>query len=138
VQDALSSVRLAKKKIDRHIERRSGFNVKLSPGGIREIEFIAQALQLAHGGNDEWLHVSHTLVSLGRLADRGFITEQEHTDLSAAYMFLRTLEHRLQMEHRLQTHVLRQRRGSDAPFAGDARVCAGTCKQRKDPCVPAQ
>jgi len=106
VQDALSSVRLAKKKIDRHIERRSGFNVKLSPGGIREIEFIAQALQLAHGGNDEWLHVSHTLVSLGRLADRGFITEQEHTDLSAAYMFLRTLEHRLQMEHGLQTHVL--------------------------------
>ena len=106
VREALSSVRLAKQKIDRHNERRSGFNVKLSPGGIREIEFIAQALQLAHGGKDEWLRVPHTLVSLGRLADRGFITEQERTQLSAAYTFLRTVEHRLQMEHGLQTHVL--------------------------------
>src|SRR5205814_3117957 len=60
VKEALSSVRLAKQKIDRHVERRSGFNVKLSPGGIREIEFIAQALQLAHGGKDEWLRASHT------------------------------------------------------------------------------
>lgn len=106
VRQALASVRLAKQKIDTHIERRSGFNVKLSRGGIREIEFIAQALQLAHGGKDEWLRVSHTLVCLGRLADRGFITEQERTALSDAYMFLRTLEHRLQMEHGLQTHVL--------------------------------
>lgn len=106
VREALASVRLAKQKIDRQAERRSGFNVKLSRGGIREIEFIAQALQLAHGGKDEWLRVPHTLVSLGRLADRGFITEQERTDLSAAYTFLRTLEHRLQMEHGLQTHIL--------------------------------
>ena len=106
VKDALDSVRLAKQKIDKHIERRGGFNVKLSPGGIREIEFIAQALQLAHGGKDEWLRVSHTLVSLGRLADRGFITEQERTELSSAYTFLRSLEHRLQMEHGLQTHLL--------------------------------
>jgi glutamate-ammonia-ligase adenylyltransferase len=102
----LASVRLAKQKIDRQAERRAGFNVKLGRGGIREIEFIAQALQLAHGGKDEWLRVAHTLVSLGRLADRGFITEQERTDLSAAYTFLRTLEHRLQMEHGLQTHIL--------------------------------
>lgn len=106
VKEALESVRLAKQKIDKHIERRAGFNVKLSPGGIREIEFIAQALQLAHGGRDEWLRVPHTLVSLGRLADRGFISEQERTELSAAYTFLRTLEHRLQMEHGLQTHLL--------------------------------
>ena len=106
VKEALDSVRLAKQKIDKHIERRGGFNVKLSPGGIREIEFIAQALQLAHGGKDEWLRVSHTLVSLGRLADRGFITEQERTELSSAYTFLRSLEHRLQMEHGLQTHLL--------------------------------
>src|SRR6266536_220667 len=106
VKEALESVRLAKQKIDRQTDRRSGFNVKLSRGGVREIEFIAQALQLAHGGKDEWLRVSHTLVSLGRLADRGFITEQERTKLSDAYMFLRTLEHRLQMEHGLQTHVL--------------------------------
>src|SRR4030095_9718207 len=106
VKEALASVRLAKLKIDRQTERRAGFNVKLGHGGIREIEFIAQALQLAHGGKDEWLRVPHTLVSLGRLADRGFISEQERTELSDAYTFLRSLEHRLQMEHGLQTHVL--------------------------------
>ncbi len=107
VKDALASVRLAKQKIDRHIEARSnGFNVKLQRGGIREIEFIAQALQLAHGGLDDWLRVTHTLISLGRLADRDLIDEQERSELSEAYSFLRMLEHRLQMEHGLQTHTV--------------------------------
>jgi glutamate-ammonia-ligase adenylyltransferase len=106
VNAALASVRLAKQKIDRQVEKKSGFNVKLGRGGIREIEFIAQALQLAYGGNDDWLRVPHTLVSVGRLADRGFITEQERSELSESYGFLRTLEHRLQMEHGLQTHTV--------------------------------
>ena len=106
VSGALASVRLAKQKIDRQVEKKSGFNVKLGRGGIREIEFIAQALQLAHGGRDEWLRVPHTLVSLGRVADRGFITQPERSELSDAYGFLRTLEHRLQMEHGLQTHTV--------------------------------
>jgi [glutamine synthetase] adenylyltransferase / [glutamine synthetase]-adenylyl-L-tyrosine phosphorylase len=109
VKDALASVRLAKQKIDRNVERsNAGFNVKLQRGGIREIEFIAQALQLAHGGRDEWLRVTHTLISLGRLADRNLISEQERSELSDAYKFLRTLEHRLQMEHGLQTHTVPQ------------------------------
>ncbi|HEU4834867.1 MAG TPA: hypothetical protein VFS90_10645 [Pyrinomonadaceae bacterium] len=106
VSGALASVRLAKQKIDRQVEKKSGFNVKLGRGGIREIEFIAQALQLAHGGRDDWLRVPHTLVSLGRLADRGFITQPERSELSDAYYFLRCLEHRLQMEHGLQTHTV--------------------------------
>ena len=113
VHDALESVRLAKQKIDRQTEKKSGYNVKLGRGGIREIEFIAQALQLAHGGRDDWLRAPHTLVSLGRLADREFITEPERSELSDAYRFLRTLEHRLQMEHGLQTHTL--------PDSADAR-----------------
>ena len=106
VSGALASVRLAKQKIDRQVEKKSGFNVKLGRGGIREIEFIAQALQLAHGGRDEWLRVPHTLVSLGRLADRGYITQPELSELSDSYAFLRMLEHRLQMEHGLQTHTV--------------------------------
>lgn len=114
VSGALASVRLAKQKIDRQVEKKSGFNVKLGRGGIREIEFVAQALQLAHGGRDDWLRVSHTLVSLGRLADRGFITQPERSELSEAYYFLRSLEHRLQMEHGLQTHSL--------PEAGEAQA----------------
>lgn len=107
VATALGNVRLAKQKIDRqHARDARGFNVKLGRGGIREIEFIAQALQLAFGGRDEWLRAPHTLISLGRLADRKLITERERVELSAAYAFLRTLEHRLQMEHGLQTHTV--------------------------------
>ena len=117
VSDALANVRLAKQKIDRQTEQKSGFNVKLGRGGIREIEFIAQALQLAHGGRDDWLRVPHTLVSLGRLADRAFITEHERTELSDAYYFLRALEHRLQMEHGLQTHIVPESRESRALVA---------------------
>jgi glutamate-ammonia-ligase adenylyltransferase len=102
---ALEHVRLAKQKIDRfHAEDARGFNVKLGRGGIREIEFIAQALQLAHGGRDPWLRAPHTLISLGRLAERDHLSERERVQLSDAYAFLRTLEHRLQMEHGLQTH----------------------------------
>jgi glutamate-ammonia-ligase adenylyltransferase len=105
IEAALSNVRLAKQKIDRqHADGSRGFNVKLGRGGIREIEFIAQALQLAHGARDSWLHVPHTLISLGRLADRHLISERERTELSDAYAYLRMLEHRLQMEHGLQTH----------------------------------
>ncbi len=117
VSGALESVRLAKQKIDRKVEKKSGYNVKLGRGGIREIEFIAQALQLAHGGRDDWLRVSHTLVSLGRLSDRGFITQAERSDLSDAYYFLRCLEHRLQMEHGLQTHTVPENEDSQALVA---------------------
>ncbi|MDQ3256794.1 MAG: hypothetical protein M3R15_23360, partial [Acidobacteriota bacterium] len=144
VARALAHVRLAKQKIDRqHRVESGGFNVKLGRGGIREIEFIAQALQLAHGGRDPWLHAPHTLISLGRLADRGLITERERTDLSNAYLFLRTLEHRLQMEHGLQTHTVpedRQRRalvarrmsltGVDALAAFDATLRDQTARVR--------
>ncbi len=126
VTTALTNVRLAKQKIDYQREREEkGFNVKLGRGGIREIEFIAQALQVAWGGRDPWLRAPHTLISLGRLAERGLITESEHSQLSDAYHFWRALEHRLQMEHGLQTHTLpidRERRELVARrmnFSGD-------------------
>lgn len=106
VSRALAHVRLAKRKIDHHHREAKGYNVKLGRGGIREIEFIAQALQLAYGGTDTWLQAPHTLISLGRLADRGLISEPERSSLSDAYSFLRMLEHRLQMENGLQTHSL--------------------------------
>jgi glutamate-ammonia-ligase adenylyltransferase len=130
VSGALENVRLAKQKIDRQVEKKSGFNVKLGRGGIREIEFIAQALQLAHGGRDEWLRVPHTLVSLGRLADRGFITQPERSELSDAYSFLRTLEHRLQMEHGLQTHTVPE--GEDAQSLVARRMGFAGDEARKD------
>ena len=106
VEKALASVRNSKQKID--IQNRGGrdYDVKLGRGGIREIEFIAQALQLAYGGRDKWLRAPHTLISLSRLADRGLIGESELTELYDAYNFLRRLEHVLQMENGLQTHTV--------------------------------
>ena len=103
-ENALQNVRLSKDKINFEKAEKDGFNVKLGKGGIREIEFIAQALQLAYGGSDEWLRVAHTLKSLQRLTDRKLLTETELTELVEAYKFLRRLEHRLQMENGLQTH----------------------------------
>ncbi|NNE65869.1 MAG: hypothetical protein HKN33_04825 [Pyrinomonadaceae bacterium] len=104
VNEALTNVRLSKEKINAEEINSSGFDVKLGHGGIREIEFIAQALQLAYGGSDKWLRSSHTLISLSRLADRKLIGDTELTRLFDAYSFLRRLEHRLQMEHGIQTH----------------------------------
>lgn len=106
VEEALNNVRLSKEQINLEKIRQNGFDVKLGTGGIREIEFIAQALQLAYGGKDEWLRSPHTLISLSRLADRNLLTETELTQLFEAYDFLRRLEHRLQMEHGLQTHLV--------------------------------
>lgn len=106
IGSALRSVRRSKQKIDIEHITSKGLDVKLGKGGIREIEFIAQALQLAYGGRDKWLRVPHTLISLGRLADRGLIGDRERTQLSNAYDFLRRLEHVLQMENGLQTHLV--------------------------------
>jgi glutamate-ammonia-ligase adenylyltransferase len=107
VTGALANVRKTKEKIDRRAaERTGGYDVKLGRGGIREIEFIAQALQLEKGGREPWLRSAQTLIVLARLAEKSHLTEQERARLSAAYTFLRTLEHRLQMEHGAQTHRL--------------------------------
>ncbi len=106
VESSLRNVRLSKEKIDLGQANARGYNVKLGRGGIREIEFIAQALQLAYGGRDKWLRSPHTLISLSRLADRKYLTDTDLTELSAAYEFLRRTEHVLQMENGVQTHTV--------------------------------
>jgi glutamate-ammonia-ligase adenylyltransferase len=106
VENALRNVRFSKEKINTEKTTDANFNVKLGKGGIREIEFIAQALQLAYAGKDEWLRAAHTLISLSRIADRELISETELTELFEAYEFLRRLEHRLQMENGLQIHLV--------------------------------
>jgi [glutamine synthetase] adenylyltransferase / [glutamine synthetase]-adenylyl-L-tyrosine phosphorylase len=105
-EEALRNVRLSKEKIDKEQVNAQGINVKLGIGGIREIEFIAQALQLAHGRHDKWIRAPHTIIALSRLCDRGHISDHELVSLKGAYEFLRQLEHVLQMEHGLQTHTI--------------------------------
>ena len=106
VASALRNVYRSKEKIDFEHRSDTEFDVKLGRGGIREIEFIAQALQLSYAGKDKWLRAPHTLISISRLADRGLLSEAELTGLFEAYDFLRHLEHILQMENGLQTHSL--------------------------------
>jgi len=81
-------------------------NIKLGPGGIREIEFIAQVFQLIRGGRDPTLQIKPTLDALRRLVDRGQLGPDTLAELSSAYGFLRRLEHRLQYLDDAQTHSL--------------------------------
>ena len=81
-------------------------NIKLGPGGIREVEFIGQAFQLIRGGRDTRLQERRILAVLAHLVDTGDLTAQASADLVQAYTFLRHTEHRLQELHDQQTQVL--------------------------------
>jgi [glutamine synthetase] adenylyltransferase / [glutamine synthetase]-adenylyl-L-tyrosine phosphorylase len=83
-----------------------GHNVKIGRGGIREIEFFAQTQQLIAGGRHAELRVRPTLAALAVLASSNWITHEARDELSAAYKFLRRVEHRLQMVADEQTHSL--------------------------------
>src|SRR5246127_727350 len=83
-----------------------GHNVKVGRGGIREIEFFAQTQQLIAGGRHAELRVRPTLDALGVLASSNWITNEARDQLTAAYLFLRRVEHRLQMIADEQTHSL--------------------------------
>ncbi len=83
-----------------------GHNVKIGRGGIREIEFFAQTQQLITGGRHPELRVRPTLEALDRLASSNWITFEARDQLTAAYEFLRRVEHRLQMVADEQTHAL--------------------------------
>ena len=84
----------------------AGHNIKLGRGGIREIEFFVQTQQLIAGGRHPELRQRRTLATLGVLVAGKWVAETAARDLEAAYLFLRDVEHKLQMVHELQTHAL--------------------------------
>ena len=129
------SIRAMKKQIDEELGRRGESmttNVKLGRGGIREIEFIVQALELLYGGDDAWLRERNSLKALFRLTERGYLAPDLGRALSHALVHLRTVEHRLQLLHEFQTHTLptepaelgrlARRLGIEAPPAAAARI----------------
>ena len=81
-------------------------NVKLGRGGIREIEFVVQTLQLLHAGRLPFLQQPQTLPALKKLVQYRLLTAADARALEEAYRFLRDVEHRLQMEDNLQTHTI--------------------------------
>lgn len=81
-------------------------NIKLGRGGIRELEFVVQALVLIYGGRDPRLRTSQTTAALERFATYGYMAESQARALAEAYLFLRNVEHKLQVAAGLQTHTL--------------------------------
>jgi glutamate-ammonia-ligase adenylyltransferase len=100
--------------------RRSGKmwgEVKLGEGSIRDVEFTAQFLQLAHGLEMPEIQSGNTLDALVRLAAAGLLSVDEHRVLAEGYVFLRTVEHFLQMMHYRQVHILPEDNASMAQLA---------------------
>ncbi|MEN6537743.1 MAG: glutamine-synthetase adenylyltransferase [Bryobacteraceae bacterium] len=86
--------------------RSADLDIKLAPGGIRDIEFLVQCLQRLHGGREPWVRLGGTLRGLSRLYDKGLLSNTEYSHLASAYEFFRALEHRLQFDEDRQTHTL--------------------------------
>ena len=83
-------------------------DVKIGPGGLREIEFVVQCLQRVHGGREPWLRSSGTLPALQKLHDKGHIGDAEFRELCETYALLRAVEHRLQCRQGVASHRLPQ------------------------------
>ncbi|OGT02590.1 MAG: bifunctional glutamine synthetase adenylyltransferase/deadenyltransferase, partial [Gallionellales bacterium RBG_16_57_15] len=104
---AIDSMRKLHAQIRQEVQRRDLFNnIKLGPGGIREIEFTAQVFQLIRGGRDAELRIRPTQAALQQLAINGLLPAPVVADLDTAYVFLRNLEHRLQYLDDQQTQEL--------------------------------
>ena len=106
--DIMEEIAALKERIENEIVGQSSLhrNVKLGYGGIREIEFIVQTLQLLHGARHAFLQERNTLKALRALPQLQILPEREMDELIEAYRFLRTVEHRLQIESEAQTHTL--------------------------------
>jgi [glutamine synthetase] adenylyltransferase / [glutamine synthetase]-adenylyl-L-tyrosine phosphorylase len=115
----LAAMRRLHAEVRRDVERRDlAEHVKLGPGGIREIEFIVQALQLVRGGRDPELALAPTLDALAVFSRKGILPPLAAQELAEAYVFLRKVEHRLQYLDDAQRHDL------PADEADRARIAA--------------
>jgi [glutamine synthetase] adenylyltransferase / [glutamine synthetase]-adenylyl-L-tyrosine phosphorylase len=111
--DHIGSIRQMKSRVEDHAVRTArksraneGEDVKLGPGGIRDIEFSIQLLQLVHGGADETVRSGSSLFALRALVSNGYLDEEDAAGLDVAYRWLRKVEHRLQIWQERRTHRL--------------------------------
>ncbi|TAN62806.1 bifunctional [glutamate--ammonia ligase]-adenylyl-L-tyrosine phosphorylase/[glutamate--ammonia-ligase] adenylyltransferase [bacterium] len=105
---AIEEIKAMKEKIDLSLLRKDpdAVDAKLGRGGIREVEFFCQALQLIHGGKDAELRVKGTLDALEKLRQKKIIADDEITTLKNGYIFLRKLEHRIQVVEGRQSQAM--------------------------------
>ncbi|HEV2889574.1 MAG TPA: bifunctional [glutamine synthetase] adenylyltransferase/[glutamine synthetase]-adenylyl-L-tyrosine phosphorylase, partial [Frankiaceae bacterium] len=105
--DFVEEIRAMKRRVEGSVPAsEAGRQLKLAPGGLRDVEFAVQLLQLVHGRADETLRVRGTLEALDRLAAGGYVAEDDAARLAEAYRFLRTVEHRLQLQRLRRTHTM--------------------------------
>ena len=122
-------VQAMRRRVVEHVSAKDGDRqLKLGPGGLRDVEFSVQLLQLVHGRSDITLHSPTTLEALEALATWGYVARADASALASAYVFLRTLEHRLQLYLLRRTHVMPTDRD-------DLRRIARSMGFRTDPVV---
>jgi glutamate-ammonia-ligase adenylyltransferase len=102
----VDDVRAMRRRVEDHVpselvER----ELKLGRGGLRDVEFAVQLLQLVHGRGDEALRLGSTVDALAMLGDRGYVGRTDSAELGESYQFLRMLEHRLQLQRLRRTHL---------------------------------
>jgi glutamate-ammonia-ligase adenylyltransferase len=104
----ISEIKALKRRMERKVadEGRADYDVKLGSGGIRDIEYAIQFLQLLGGGDTPAVRTGNTIEAMHRLTEAGALTDQERTILDRNYRLLRKLEHRLQILSDAQTHTL--------------------------------
>jgi glutamate-ammonia-ligase adenylyltransferase len=100
-------VRAMRRRVEQSLSHDNAVrNLKLGPGGLRDVEFAVQLLQLVHGRADPELRVPSTLGALAALAHGGYVGRQDATGLADAYRFLRNAEHRIQLRRLRRVHTL--------------------------------
>ena len=96
-----------RRRVESHVPARlAERELKLGPGGLRDVEFSVQLLQLVHGRSDVMLRSANTLEALEALATWGYVGREDASTLAEAYRFLRTLEHRIQLHRLRRTHTM--------------------------------
>ena len=99
--------RAMRRRVEDHVPAKEApRQLKLGKGGLRDVEFTVQLLQLVHGRTDSSLHVRNTLKGIAALAAQGYISRTHGEELARDYQFLRTLEHRIQLQKFRRSHVV--------------------------------
>lgn len=102
----VEDVQAMRRRVEEHVRAEGERQIKLGPGGLRDIEFAVQLLQLVHGRLDPLLRRRATLPALAALSRGGYVGRDDSRGLAEAYTFLRQVEHLLQLHRMRRTHVL--------------------------------
>ncbi|MFI6907368.1 bifunctional [glutamine synthetase] adenylyltransferase/[glutamine synthetase]-adenylyl-L-tyrosine phosphorylase [Nonomuraea sp. NPDC050394] len=102
----VEDVQAMRRRVEEHVRAEGERQIKLGPGGLRDIEFAVQLLQLVHGRLDPLLRRKATLPALAALSRGGYVGREDARQLAEAYTFLRQVEHLLQLHRLRRTHVL--------------------------------